>query len=912
LYILKYYTKFAAIFIQQLYVHTMKKIVLLTFFTLLSLFAIAQDFMLQGWYWDYPKTANGANWVNTINTQVPGLAGKFTYLWLPPLAKPSSGNFSNGYDPRDLFDYGQYNNGCPWGNRAGLNALTAACNIGGIKTVADLVYNHRDGGRLEINPALKTYMDNLNGTVADPYPCDRMMLAIPLGALNPGANGAGDYYFKFSSKTGSYGSNHRYSLQFRTGKTTGYLGTVDEVEPNGGGDCAQAFNTVQIGQEMRAYLGTSFNCDTDEFKVTLAANDMLANGTTRDTLWITMKQLEGGYSDHRPYGVWSTSRNANIVNEVLYMTHTNYAAMPSGRGYMNYQSFKPNGTIWTGLRGEQDAMLFYYDYEQNNAACRDTLNAWTKWNWHNVGIRGFRIDAVKHFSTGFFSQLLNYMNANNMNPGLVVGESYDGNPNVLKGWVDAVKGGMTASAQANINPRVFDFALRGALRDACDTYGYDVRSLYYSGVVEAAGGSGSNVVAFVNNHDFRDANGWASPIHNDPILAYAYILTNNRVGMPCVFYPDYFGVSYPHAPTEVLKPKIDALIKVHKDHIFGATQVEYLNKEGSFYQSTTGAYNSGSKANSLIYQVKGGASGKDVIVAINFSGARLQVNHVINGSGNPLGTKFYDQFGNSAFAYAQVDGAGKIYIDLPPRSYTVFVKDVNPFYPKLEARTFLHHVSKTTILMNDAIRTQADFPLSDPYAVAPLNTKFVHVNSGPVATTTASVLGTTGDNAIVDWVFLELRNGTSPSSTVAYTRSALLQADGDIVDTDGESPVGFPNAVAGDYYVTVRHRNHLGFRTLNKSTFSASAKTVLDFTNASVALYGITPLVNIYPTLLAMNAGDSDSDGSIDSIDSAIWEIQNGSFNIYSLRGDYNLDGSVDSIDSALWELNNGKYEELN
>jgi hypothetical protein len=140
----------------------------------------------------------------------------------------------------------------------------------------------------------------------------------------------------------------------------------------------------------------------------------------------------------------------------------------------------------------------------------------------------------------------------------------------------------------------------------------------------------------------------------------------------------------------------------------------------------------------------------------------------------------------------------------------------------------------------------------------------------------------------------------------------LLQADGDIVDTDGESAVGFPNATPGDYYVTVRHRNHLGFRTLNKFTFSASAKTSLDFTNASVALYGVTPLVNIYPTLLAMNAGDSDSDGSIDSIDSAIWEIQNGSFNIYTLRGDYNLDGSVDSIDSALWELNNGKYEELN
>jgi hypothetical protein len=381
--------------------------------------------------------------------------------------------------------------------------------------------------------------------------------------------------------------------------------------------------------------------------------------------------------------------------------------------------------------------------------------------------------------------------------------------------------------------------------------------------------------------------------------------------LPCVFYPDYFGVAYPYAPTFALKPQIDALIKVHKDHIFGATQTEYLNKEGSFYQTATGNYISGDKANSLIYQIKGGQSGKDVIVAINFSGARLQVNQVINGSGNPLGTKFYDQFGKSAHPFAQVDGAGKIYIDLPPRSYSVWVKDANPFYPKLEAKAFLNHVSKTTILMSSYLKTLPDFPLSDPYAVAPLNTKFVHVNSGPVATTTPSVLAIPGENAIVDWVFLELRNGTSPTSTVAYTRAALLQRDGDIVDTDGESAVGFPNAPAGDYYIAVRHRNHLGFRSANKIAFSNSSKTIVDFTNVSVPIHGTAPLVPIYPTLLAMVAGDSDSDGSIDAIDSGIWETQNGAYDVYSFLGDYNLDGSVDGIDSALWEIHNGKYQEL-
>lgn len=30
----------------------------------------SQDVMMQGWYWDYPKTANGANWTDTLNVKL--------------------------------------------------------------------------------------------------------------------------------------------------------------------------------------------------------------------------------------------------------------------------------------------------------------------------------------------------------------------------------------------------------------------------------------------------------------------------------------------------------------------------------------------------------------------------------------------------------------------------------------------------------------------------------------------------------------------------------------------------------------------------------------------------------------------------------------------------------------------------
>jgi hypothetical protein len=223
----------------------------------------------------------------------------------------------------------------------------------------------------------------------------------------------------------------------------------------------------------------------------------------------------------------------------------------------------------------------------------------------------------------------------------------------------------------------------------------------------------------------------------------------------------------------------------------------------------------------------------------------------------------------------------------------------------VQAKVFLSNLNSGT--MGTYINTMANFPLSDPYSTTPLNTVFTHVNNPTVATTTS---GTINNNAVVDWVFLELRTGVSGSSSVNYTKAALLQNDGDIVDMDGLSPVTFPNTPAGNYYVAVRHRNHLGFRT-NAPIALSSTSALLDFTNNSTPLYGIAPISILSPTLATMNAGDANSDGSIDSVDSALWEAQNGAFDDYTLNSDYNLDGSIDSVDSALWEINNGKYQEL-
>lgn len=165
-------------------------------------------------------------------------------------------------------------------------------------------------------------------------------------------------------------------------------------------------------------------------------------------------------------------------------------------------------------------------------------------------------------------------------------------------------------------------------------------------------------------------------------------------------------------------------------------------------------------------------------------------------------------------------------------------------------------------LMQDDLRQNNLLPFTEPYSQSALvGTGFTHVGGGGNETTTSGVLSTTGANAIVDWVFVELRNPASASVVVA-TKSALLQRDGDIVATDGVSPVTF-SVGAGMYYVSVRHRNHLGVMTSTAMAMSSTAVTV-DFTNPATATYGTNAQQLIASTnKRVLWAGNADGNRSI-------------------------------------------------
>ncbi len=198
----------------------------------------------------------------------------------------------------------------------------------------------------------------------------------------------------------------------------------------------------------------------------------------------------------------------------------------------------------------------------------------------------------------------------------------------------------------------------------------------------------------------------------------------------------------------------------------------------------------------------------------------------------------------------------------------------------------------TTGLMKDNLRGFFVLPTSQPYTAAPWS-----YNGGE--TTTTTVLSLTGNNAIIDWVLVELRAAADPSTVIA-TRAALLQADGDVVDTDGVSPITF-NAAAGNYKVAIHHRNHLSVSSLNSFALGTAPNYAADF--RSIPTYG-TAAQETMGGVSVLWSGDANADGLIDASDrSTVWNDRNT--NGYLLQ-DVDMNGAVDASDrSACWNHRN-------
>ncbi|WP_431132924.1 FG-GAP-like repeat-containing protein [Psychroserpens mesophilus] len=134
-------------------------------------------------------------------------------------------------------------------------------------------------------------------------------------------------------------------------------------------------------------------------------------------------------------------------------------------------------------------------------------------------------------------------------------------------------------------------------------------------------------------------------------------------------------------------------------------------------------------------------------------------------------------------------------------------------------------------------------------------------------TADVSVFNTTGSDAIVDWVFVELRD-KDDNTLVVDSQSALLQRDGDVVDVDGLSPLTFDQD-QDSYYVVIKHRNHLGLMSAASYALSPS-NTVIDLSlNPNTVEGASNAVVALANGKYGMYAGDFDSNQQIQNSDAS-------------------------------------------
>lgn len=220
-----------------------------------------------------------------------------------------------------------------------------------------------------------------------------------------------------------------------------------------------------------------------------------------------------------------------------------------------------------------------------------------------------------------------------------------------------------------------------------------------------------------------------------------------------------------------------------------------------------------------------------------------------NGDGNPADALDTDKDSKPNYLDSDDDGDSKLTVDEkadknkdgnPIDAYDADADGIPSYLDANEIPTVVLHVrgflqgayNTADGLMRDDLRKQGLIPSVQPYTNA--TTSLGYAGTETVA---PAVLAIADDNAPVDWIVVELRSKASPKTVVART-AAVLQRDGDVANPQtNEAKLLIPNVVEGQYYVSLRHRNHLGLTTQDAMLLSPTL-TAVDFTLPSQTVMG--------------------------------------------------------------------------
>lgn len=258
---------------------------------------------------------------------------------------------------------------------------------------------------------------------------------------------------------------------------------------------------------------------------------------------------------------------------------------------------------------------------------------------------------------------------------------------------------------------------------------------------------------------------------------------------------------------------------------------------------------------------------------------------------------WYDEDGNSITAYS---GPGVYVFDaedfLPECGGIPTTVTVLPNYGVLNMKVFLQGpYDATSGLMDDSLRSQNLLQTTSPYADA--------------LTCDQLIFDSSGNNAIVDWVWIEFRD-VNDNTNILYAQSALLQRDGDIVNEYGMAflSIDIPD---GDYYISLSHRNHLGVLTAQPISYSLASGILVDFSMDINDIFGGSNAIGAMTDgVLALYTGDFNGDGQVQNTDKIAVEALRG-LSGYN-NADLDMNGQIQNTDvNILLSPNIGKGQQF-
>lgn len=207
--------------------------------------------------------------------------------------------------------------------------------------------------------------------------------------------------------------------------------------------------------------------------------------------------------------------------------------------------------------------LMFSDIDFSHPDVRENIRDWAKWFIDTTGIGGFRLDAIKHIDHEFMEKFIKLVHEYKGEEFYVFGEYWNPDYDSKSSYLNEI----------NYQFDIVDVGLHMNFYQAGkEGRSYDIRRIFDGSLMKE---NPSNTVTFVENHDTQRGQSLESVVEDwfKPI-AYAFILLR-RLGLPCVFYGDYYGIQAEGVEQTSFQTVIDQLLYLRTHYAYGEEKLYF-------------------------------------------------------------------------------------------------------------------------------------------------------------------------------------------------------------------------------------------------------------------------------------------------------------------------------------------------